>query len=119
MAEDTEYDECLQKLAVWAKTKKEEIYEQNIKSPKNGESVLELFSNACRAVGNSLVLNLNSENSKNLRELGWPEDLMECMRQPDVRTILCDQVENWFIRFPFVRSRLHLEELERENSGLR
>jgi hypothetical protein len=119
LEKDTEYDDCLQKLANWAKAKKDELYEANIKSPTNREAVLETFTRACRQVGQDLVTNLNAENDRNLRGLGWPDELMECMKQPDIRTILCDQVENWFIRFPFVKSRLHLEELERENSGLR
>ncbi len=118
MSKDTEYDECLQKLADWVKQKKDELYDRNIKSPSNQEAVLDSFIKACNDIGEKLVRNLNAENDSNLKELGWPEDLMSCMKQPDIRTILCDQVEHWFIRFPFVKSRLHLEELQRENGGL-
>ena len=114
-----DYDECLEHLAKWIKTKKDKLYDENIKSPANREEVLEEFVQACRILGRDLLRNLNAENAANLKELGWPPELMECIRQPDIRTVICDEVENWLMRYPFVRSRLHLEELERENSGLR
>lgn len=117
-APDEEYDACLKVLAEWAKVKKSELYDQNIKSPANREDVLEGFARACKNMGSMLIQNLNSENAETLTVLGWPPELMECMKRSDVRTVLCDEVEQWFIRYPFVKSRLHLEELERENAGL-
>ena len=116
---DTEYTACLETLSIWVKKKKEELYDLNIKSPKNTEKVLEEFTQACEKVGNGLLKDLNSENQKNLQEIGWPSELMECIKRSDIRTVLCNEIENWFIRFPFVKSKLHLEELERENAGIR
>lgn len=116
--EDDEYTKCLTVLAAWVKTKKNELYDKNIKSPANQENVLANFEKECGLLGELLLQNLNSENEDTLRKLGWPEDLMECIKHPDVRWVLCDEVENWFIRYPFVRSKLHLEEMERENAGV-
>lgn len=115
---DDEYAKCLTVLASWVKEKKNELYDKNIKSPANQENVLSDYAKQCGLLGEVLLQNLNTENDDNLRKLGWPEDLMECIKRPDVRIVLCDEVENWFIRYPFVRSRLHLEEMERENAGV-
>ena len=41
-----------------------------------------------------------------------------CILDLSIRTVLLDRIEDWLLTYPYVRSRLHLNELERENTGI-
>ena len=43
---------------------------------------------------------------------------MECIKDLNIRTVILDRIESWFVRYPFVKSKLHMEELARENAGV-
>jgi len=113
---DTWGEECLQTLDTWAKQEKETFYKNNIKSPKNNEGVLTNYENELRSHATKLIKAISSEDINKLKELNWPEPLMNCILDISLRTIIVDRIHDWFIQYPHTKSALHLEELENENA---
>jgi hypothetical protein len=113
---DTWGEECLQTLDTWAKQEKETVYKNNIKSPKNNEGVLTNYENELRSHATKLIKAITSEDINKLKELNWPEPLMNCILDISLRTIIVDRIHDWFIQYPHTKSALHLEELENENA---
>jgi len=113
---DTWGEECLQTLDTWAKQEKETFYKNNIKSPKNNEGVLTNYENELRSHATQLIKAISSEDINKLKELNWPEPLMQCIQDISLRTIIVDRIHDWFIQYPHTKSALHLEELENENT---
>ena len=113
---DTWGEECLQTLDTWAKQEKETFYKNNIKSPKNNEGVLTNYENELRSHATQLIKAISSEDINKLKELNWPEPLMQCIQDISLRTIIVDRIHDWFIQYPHTKSALHLEELENENA---
>lgn len=113
-----EPDECVASLDEWIKEKKDGIYGENIKGPNNDQGVLESYTNALEIFAHNLIHAIEYEDINILNELQWPDDLMECIKDMNIRTVMVDRIDHWFIRYPFVKSKLHLEELARENAGV-
>lgn len=113
-----EPDECVASLDEWIKGKKNTFYDQNIRGPNNEQDVLENYTYALEIFANNLIHAIEYEDINNLNELQWPADLMECIKDMNIRTVMIDRIDHWLIRYPFVKSKLHLEELARENAGL-
>jgi len=113
---DTWGEECLQTLDTWAKQEKETFYKNNIKSPKNNEGVLTNYENELHSQATKLIKAITSEDINKLKELNWPEPLMNCILDISLRTIIVDRIHDWFIQYPHTKSALHLEELENENA---
>jgi len=113
-----EPDECVKMLDQWIKEKKNTVYDENIKGPNNQQDVLENYTNILEIFANKLISAIEKEDTKILNELEWPDDLMECIKDMNIRTVILDRIESWFVRYPFVKSKLHLEELARENAGV-
>jgi len=113
---DTWGEECLQTLDTWAKQEKETFYKNNIKSPKNNEGVLTNYENELRSHATQLIKAISGEDINKLKELNWPEPLMQCIQDISLRTIIVDRIHDWFIQYPHTKSALHLEELENENA---
>jgi len=114
----SEPDACVEALDTWIKEKKNTVYDENIKGPNNQQDVLENYTNVLELFARNLMRAIEHEDMNVLSELRWPDDLMECIKDMNIRTVILDRLEKWFIRYPFVRSKLHLEELARENAGI-
>jgi len=113
-----EPDECVKLLDEWIKQKKNIVYDENIKGPNNRQDVLENYTNVLEIFASKLITAIEKEDTKILNDLQWPDDLMECIKDMNIRTVILDRIESWFVRYPFVKSKLHLEELARENAGV-
>jgi hypothetical protein len=113
-----EPDECVKLLDEWIKQKKNIVYDENIKGPNNRQDVLENYTNVLEIFASKLITAIEKEDTKILNDLEWPDDLMECIKDMNIRTVILDRIESWFVRYPFVKSKLHLEELARENAGV-
>lgn len=113
-----EPDDCIEVLDEWIKTTKNVIYDENIKGPNNQQGVLEAYTGSLEQFANKLIRAIESENIKVLTGLGLPDDLMKCIRDLNTRTVITYRIEHWFIRYPFVKSKLHINELEAENAGV-
>ena len=113
-----EPEDCVASLDEWIKEKKNTFYDENIRGPNNEQAVLENYTNALEFFAHTLIRAIEYEDIKSLNEFQWPADLMECIKDLNIRTVMLDRIDYWFIRYPFVKSKLHLEELARENAGL-
>jgi len=114
----SEPDECIAELDKWIKNIKDKIYNDNIKGPNNNQDVLTNYINELEVFANNLNREIKAENTAELNTMKWPESLMECIKDMNMRIVILDRIEYWCIRYPFVRSKLHLEELARENAGV-
>jgi len=115
---DTETNECIQILDRWIREKRDDIYNKNIKGPDNSQKVLETYTCSLSNFGNELIRAITTENKDELNKLDWPNELMECIRNVNVRVDIVDRIEHWCITYPFVKSPVHMKELTAENAGV-
>ena len=114
----SEPDDCVASLDKWVKMKKNTIYDANIRGPSNKQDVLENYTSVLETFALELIHNIQTENYKELDSMNWPDDLMECIKDMNIRTVIMERIDKWFIRYPFVKSKLHLDELYRENTSM-
>ena len=116
---ESDPDAFLRPLDTWIQQQKDEIYDSNITNHPNGNSShLEKYRNALEGLAYKLTRAIDNEDSTTLLALGWPQALVDSIRDMNMRTDILDRIECWFVRYPFVKSRIHLEELRNENAGL-
>ena len=114
----SEPEDCIEALSEWIQAYKNQIYDANIKSPNNDNSVLLKYQGALEDMGLKILRAIDKEDQTVLNDMKWPTTLLDCVRDPNTKIIIRNEIEQWFIRFPFVRSRQHLEELEKEYEGV-
>ena len=115
MSDPDSYVEILDK---WVQSEKNAIYDENIKGPNNSEDVLENYIQMLERFAVNLIKAIESEHIINLHDLNWPNELIDPVKDLGIRTMLTDRIELWCIRYPFVKSKLHINELEAENAGI-
>jgi hypothetical protein len=113
-----EPEDCLEALDEWIKIYKDIIYDENIKSPTNDSNVLMKYTDALEGRAYILLKAIDGENTEKLSSLGWPDTLMDCIRDPNTKILILNEIKQWFVVYPFVKSRFHIHELENENSGV-
>ena len=116
--EDSEPDECLEVLDEWLKSEKAAIYDENIKGPDNSQEVLNAYIESLESFGKRLLWAIEHEAFDDLQELNWPDELLDCIKDMNIRTVITDRIESWFLRYHFVKSKLHINELAAENAGV-
>jgi hypothetical protein len=113
-----EPDECIEVLDKWIQSEKNTIYDENIKGPENSQEVLSIYMESLESFGKRLLSAIVREDIDVLQDFAWPDELLECIKDLEIRTVIMDRIEHWFIRYPFVKSKLHINELAAENAGL-
>lgn len=108
---------CLVHLDKWIVSKKNSLYEEHVKAD-NDANELQLYSDSLESFAEDLIKAIEKELFDELKNLGWPEELMECIKDVGIRVDIIDHIDSWLIRYPFNRSKIHIKELERENAGL-
>ena len=111
-------EQCLLTLDKWLILIKKEFYYIHIKSDDN-ENELQTYSDSLEDLGENLIKAIEGESNKRLRELNWPEELMECIKDIGIRVDIIHHITSSFITYPFNHSKIHEKELQRENEGLR
>lgn len=106
----------MKSLDAWILERKNSEYDRNIQSNEPAE--LQAYSDSLEIFALRLIRAIEKESFVSLKELGWPEDLMECIKDVGIRVEIVDRIESWLIRYPFNRSKAHMQELQRENEGL-
>ena len=109
--------ECLDILREWLIEQKNIIYTENIKL-ENDANELQVYRNSLEEFARDLIGAIENESFDELRTLRWPINLMECIKTISIRVDIIHDIESSFIRFPFNRSEIHKNELEREKAGL-
>jgi len=113
-----EPEECIEVLDKWIQSEKNTIYDENIKGPENSQDVLNTYMERLESFGKRLLSAIKHEDLFELQELNWPNELMECIKDMNIRIVITDRIECWFLRYHFVKSKLHINELAAENAGL-
>ena len=114
----SEPDECLECLDEWLKKNKDRIYDETIKDHENSQVSLVNYKDSLKLLYKKLIDAIESEDTTILKDIEWPDQLMECIKDMNIRTVITYRIEHWLYRFPFVKSKLHLNELEKENVGV-
>ena len=110
-------EDCLDILKAWLIEQKNRIYSENIKLD-NDANELQGYGDSLHDLAKDLIKAIDNESFDELRRLGWPANLMECIKTISIRVDIIHDIESSFIRFPFNRSEIHKNELEREKAGL-
>ena len=110
-------EDCLELLDEWIISQKNSIYDENIKGPNNKGDVISNYSAALKNISLELRKAIRSRNINVLTSLGWPNQLIECINDANMRVEIDDRIIKWFETFPNVKSSNHLNTLI-EESGL-
>jgi len=110
-------EECLEILRKWLIEQKNRVYSENIKLD-NDANELQGYSDSLEDLAFKLIKGIEREKFDELKILGWPQELMECIKDVGIRVDIIHDIESSFIRFPFNKSEIHRNELEKEKAGL-
>jgi len=108
-------DECINILDTWIISEKNRIYDEIMQKDDRGNMILVEYEETVREFGYKVMKLVENET---LQELNWPENLHECVKYPIIKNLILEEIEQWLVRFPYVKSRKHLEELEAMYSGV-
>ena len=108
-------DNCLKILHKWIIDKKSEA-----QTSYKGDSINDIkkYTETLETLERKIRKALYLEDFKNLEALGWPQELLECIKDMTVRPSLLDLIYESLIIHQFNRSPMHESELKEENAGL-
>jgi hypothetical protein len=115
--DDGKQDACLKILSSWIVEFKKKTWHMIVKS-NNDSAELEAYKDALEQHETSLRKAIYLEDIDSLRKLGWPEELMDCIKDMAKRTDISDMLYESLATHHFNRSPQHEKELHEENSGL-
>jgi len=113
------YDEetCVKILSTWIIQYKREAWVKHVKTNDDSND-LQVYKDDLEQIEKRLRKAIYMEDIKNLQALGWPDELMECIKNMAVRSTLTDLLFQSLVTHHFNRSPKHEEELKEENAGL-
>ena len=106
-------DACIKKVNEWITKTKREVYETNIKSENSSE--LFAYTNELEMLESKLRKAITDENTNALFALGWPNELIECIKNMTLRVEILDCLQQAFTINHFNKSPKHEAELENES----
>jgi|Laugrespbdmm15sd_2_1035082.scaffolds.fasta_scaffold12155_3 hypothetical protein len=109
---------CLKILSAWIIQYKREAWTTHVKTNDDANE-LQLYKDALEQQEGRLRKAIYMEDTQNLKALGWPDELMECIKDMSIRADLTDLLYESLVTHHFNRSPRHELELHNENSGLR
>lgn len=114
-----EPEDYIAAVKVWILAKKEDMYNEFLKTETGNPSDLQRYEDQVMMLGDALLKAIHSENQDDLRKLNWPEELMECIQDPSVNLVIHNFIELACHRFPNTNSIYGLKNLKAQiNSGL-
>ena len=108
---------CLELLDEWILKQKDSIYEENIKGPNNNSEDIAKYFDTLYDLSNKLQWAITNRETEFLLSCGWPEPLIGCINDINMRTDIKDRIKLWFETYPNVKKVEHLEKVI-EESGL-
>jgi len=108
---------CLKILSAWIIQYKREAWTAHIKTNDNANE-LQSYKDALEQHEARIRKAIYMEDIQNLKALGWPDELMECIKDMSIRAELADMLYESLVTHHFNRSPRHEEELHNENAGL-
>ena len=109
---------CLKILSAWIVQYKREAWTTHVKTNDDANE-LQSYKNALEQQEGRLRKAIYMEDTKNLEALGWPDELMECIKDMSIRPDIVDMLFESLVTHHFNRSPRHEQELHEENAGLR
>ena len=113
----TEVDVCVKLLSTWIVEFKRKTWSEYVKTTDDANE-LQNYRDVLQQKEVSLRKSIYLEDTNTLRSLGWPDELMECIKDMGVRSELMDILHESLYSHPFNRSPQHEDELKNEVSGL-
>jgi hypothetical protein len=112
-------DACIKILDEWIKNKKDVIYDEYITNATN-QSVEQFikYEEALENFAKPLIKSVESENIDLLKEFQWPDELVECIKDPNTQILIIDSIKKWCKHYPYVNCKPQIKELEEENKGI-
>jgi hypothetical protein len=96
---DDSSDTCIKHLDKWIEPIKKKIYEKHVKGPSNTPVVLQNFINNMKTLHNEVCSALQEPDlalrDEKLKNLGWPDELIDCTKDTGVRTDVKDRLKLW------------------------
>ena len=96
---DDSSDTCINHLDKWIEPIKKKIHEKHIKGPTNTPVVLQNFINNMTTLHNDVCSALRESDmavrDRELKRIGWPDQLIECTKDIGVRTEVKDRLKLW------------------------
>ena len=114
----SEPEDCIQLLDVWIKEHKDRIYNENIDTSKDDPSVIQEYEDTLANLAYQLIRAVEKEDENTLRELGWPDELINCSKDSSTQIVIIHRIELWLIEQQHTQSIAHLNQLEQENIGI-
>ena len=111
----SEEEGCLGLLDEWILKHKKAIYEQNIKGPTNNTEDIAKYFDTLINLSDKLQQSITNRDTEFLKSCGWPESLISCINDINMRTDIKDRVTLWFETYPNVQRIGHLEKLVEES----
>ena len=111
-------ESCVKILSAWIIQYKRKAWVEHVKTSDDANE-LQVYKNDLEQLEGRLRKAIYMEDVKNLQALGWPDELMECIKNMVVRSALTDLLFQSLVTHHFNRSPRHEQELEEENAGLR
>lgn len=93
-----EPETCISALATWIKNKKIEISDDITVNSRNTPADLQEYCTRIEDLAHELCKAIRYENTEVLHRLQFPDDLIQCSKSLDVRTVMIDKIEDWCIR---------------------
>ena len=109
---------CLKILSAWIIQYKRDAWTEYIKTNDDANE-LQIYKDVLEEQEDRIRKAVYMEDFQNLRALGWPEELMECIKDMSIRTEIIDVLYESLVTHHFNRSPRHEEELHEEKAGLR
>jgi hypothetical protein len=113
----TDMDSCVKLLSTWIVEFKRKTWSEHVQTSDDANE-LQTYRDVLEQQERSLRKAIYLEDTNTLRSLGWPDDLMECIKDMGIRSQLIDLLFESLFSHPFNRSPQHENELNNENSGL-
>ena len=110
-------DECIARLDAWIIEIKKKVYIKNINSedpemPEDAESLF-AYKSYLEELEGKLNSAIKAEHKETLLALGWPDELMECIKNMTLRGEILDYLEQAFKVHHFNKSPKHENELQK------
>ena len=115
----SEPDACINTLDEWLISKKKSIYKTYITNPDNSPDGMDNYIKSLIKLANILINAINTESIHILKELLWPDELIECIKDLGARTVIDDRIKECYIHFPYVQNIVHMETIETEYTGIK
>ena len=114
-----EPDACLGQVKQWIIDKKRSIYDDVLKNNTGATEDLSKYEGLVMELGYRLMSAITKEDPAMLKSLDWPDDLVECIKDPSTNIVVKDFIDIACIRFPSTNSEYNLKKIrEQLNSGL-